>query len=163
MPDCPRCSSDLEETALHAFYFCVRVRPFWSHVEEWTACISPRQLVLLDVRYVLDNVDPPFQGEKRVVFLVTLAVARMVTWQTRNKGLYKGANFSYRDLILFFRHQLRVKIRCDRRRLDRIAFSKRWVYATSLVVCKGATLESSFPLVPAHSDDDPGPSGLHRG
>ena len=85
--------------------------------------------MLLDVGYVLDNANPRFQGEKRVVFLVILAVARMVIWQTRNKGLYEGANYSYRDLILFFRHQLRVKIKCDRRPLDRITFSKRWVHA----------------------------------
>ena len=143
MPDCPRCDSGLEETSLHAFYYCERVRPFWSHVE--------------------DNVNPPFQGDKRVVLLVILAVARMVIWQTRNKGLYEGANFSSRDLILFFRHQLRVKIRCDRRRLDRITFSKRWVHAASLVICKGATLESSFPPLPAHGDDGPGPSGPHPG
>ena len=85
----------------------------------------------------------------------------MVIWQMRNKGLYDGANFSYRDLILFFRHLLRVEIRCDRRRFDRITFSKRWVYAVSLVVCKGGTLESSFPPLPAHDDDGPGPSGPH--
>ena len=109
--------------------------------------------MLLDVGYVMDNVDPLFQGEKRVVFLVILAQARMVIWQTRNKGLYEGANFSYCDLILFFRHQLRVKIRCDR----------RWVHAASLVVCKGATLESSFPPLPAHGDDGQGPSGPHPG
>ena len=54
------------------------------------ARISPRELVLLDVGYVVDNVDSPFQGEKRVVFLVIIAVARMVIWQTRNKGLYEG-------------------------------------------------------------------------
>ena len=137
IPDCPRCGRGLEETALHAFYNCERIRPFWSHVEEWTVRISPRELVVLDVGYVLDNVDSLFQGKKRVVFLVILAMARMVIWQTRNKGLYEGANFSYRDLILFFRHQLRVKIRCNRRRLDRITFSKRWVHAASLVVCKG--------------------------
>ena len=95
-----------------------------------------------------------------MVFLVILAVARMVIWQTRNKGLYAGANFSYFDLILFFRHQLSVKIRCDRRRLYRIIFSKRWVYAASLVVCKGATLELSFPPLPVHGDDVPGPSDL---
>ena len=41
----------------------------------------------------MDNALPPFQGEKHVVFLVILAVARMVIWQTRNKGLYEGANF----------------------------------------------------------------------
>ena len=85
MPDCPRCGSGLEETALHTFYYCEQVRLFWSHVEEWTARISPRELVLLDVGYVVDNVNPPFQGEKCVVFLVIIAVARMVIWQTRNK------------------------------------------------------------------------------
>ena len=94
MPDCACCGSGLEETALHAFYNCERVRPLWSHVEEWTAGISPRELAPLDVGYVVDNVSPPFQGEKCVVFLVILAVARMVIWQTRNKGLYEGANFS---------------------------------------------------------------------
>ena len=124
MPDCARCGSGLEETAEHAFYYCERVRPFWDHVGEWTACIEPKQFVLLDVGYVVDNVLPPFQGEKRVVFLAILAVARMVIWMTRNKGLYDDANFSHRDLVLYFRHQLRVKIRCDRKRLDRITFSK---------------------------------------
>ena len=42
--------------------------------------------------YVVDNVLLPFQGEKRVVFL---AVARMVIWTTRKKGLYDDANFSH--------------------------------------------------------------------
>ena len=95
----------------------------------------------LDVGYVIDNVEPSYQSEKRVVFLAILAVARMVIWETRKKGLYDGANFSHRDLILFFKHQFRVKIRCDRKRLDRITFDKTWVYAASLVVRKGATLE----------------------
>ena len=121
MPDCPRCDSGLEETAEHAFYYCERVHPFWDHVGEWTARIEPMQLVLLDVGYVVDNVLPPFQGEKRVVFLAILAVARMVIWTTRKKGLYDDANFSHRDLVLYFR----VKIRCDRKRLDHITFSRR--------------------------------------
>ena len=71
--------------------------------------------MLLAVGYIVDNIEPPFQGEKCVVFLVILAVVRMVIWQTRNKGLYEGANFSYHELNLIFRHQLRVKIRCDRK------------------------------------------------
>ena len=91
---------------------------------ECTARIDPKQLVLLDVGYAVDNVEPPNRGEKRVVFLAILAVARMMIWTTRKKGLYDGANFSHRDLILFFRHQLRVKIRCNRKRLDRITFDK---------------------------------------
>ena len=157
MPDCTRCGSGLEETAVHAFYYCERVRPFWDHVGEWTARIEPKQLVLLDVGYVVDNVLPPFHGEKRMVFLAILAVARMVIWTTRNKGLYDDANFSHRDLVLYFQHQLRVKIRCDRKRLDRITFSKRWVNAASLVVRKGAMLESSFPPLPTHGVYGTGP------
>ena len=157
MPDCSRCSSGLEETAEHSFYYCERVRPFWDHVGEWTARIEPKKLVLLDVGYVVDNVLPPFHGEKRVVFLAILAVARMGIWTTRNKGLYDDANFSHRDLVLYCRHQLRVKIRCDRKRLDRITFSKRWVTAASLVVRKGAMLESSFPPLPAHGVYGTGP------
>ena len=90
--------------------------------------------MLLDVGYVVDNIDPSYQGEKCVVFLVILVVARMVIWVMRNKGLYDGANFSHCDLILFFRHQLRVKIRCDRKRLDHITFDKTRVYAASLVI-----------------------------
>ena len=161
MPDCPRCGSGLEEMAEHAFYFCERVRAFWDHVGEWTARIEPKQLVLLDIGYVVDNVLPPFQGEKCVVFLAILAVAQMVIWITQKKGLYDDANFSHRDLILYFRHQLRVKIRCDRKRLDRITFNRRWVNAASLVVRKGATLESSFPPLPAHGVYGSGPSGPH--
>ena len=136
MPDCARCGSALEETAEHAFYYCDQVRPFWDHVSEWMARIEPKQLELLDVCYVVDNILPPFQGEKRVVFLVSLAEARMVIWTTRNKGLYDDANFSHRDLVLYFRHQFRIKIRCDRKRMDRITFDKRWVNAASRVLKK---------------------------
>ena len=141
MPDCPCCDSSLEETALHAIYYCEWVRLFWSHVREWTACIDPKKIVLLNVGYVVDNVDPPYNGEK--------CVARMVISTTRKKWLYNSANSSHRDLILFFWHQLRVKIRCDRKCLDRITFDKRWVNTASLVLWKGKTLESSFPPLPA--------------
>ena len=160
-PDCLSCGSGLEETALRAFYNCERIRPFSSHVREWTVHIDPKQLVLLDVGYVVNNVDPPYRGEKHVVFLAILAVSGMVIWVTQNKGLYDCVKFSHRDLILFFRPQLRVKIRCDRKLLDRITFDKRWVYGASLVVRKRATLESSFPPFPVHGDDGLGSSGPH--
>ena len=45
-----------------------------------------------------------------MVFLTTLAVARMVIWVTRKKGLYDDANFPHRDLVLY---QLRIKISCN--------------------------------------------------
>ena len=119
--------------------------------------------MLLDVGYVVDNVLPPFQGEKRMVLLVILAVARKVIWTSRRKELYDDANFSHCDLVLYFRHQLRVKIRCNRKRLDRITFDKRWVNAASLVLRKGAMLESSFPPLPVHGIYGTGPSGPHPG
>ena len=98
MLNCARCGSGLEETAEHAFYYYEQVRPFWDHVREWTARIEPKRLVLLDVGYVVDNVLPPFQGKKRVMFLAILAVTRMVIWTTRKKGMYDVTNFSHRDL-----------------------------------------------------------------
>ena len=107
--------------------------------------------MLLAVGFVVDNVLPRLQGEKRVVFL-----ARM----TRKKGLYDGANFSHRELILF-RHQLRVKIKCDSICLDRIIFDRRWEHAANLVVRKEAMLESSLLPLPAHGDYGPSHSGPH--
>ena len=161
MPACPRCGSGFEETAKLAFYYCERVCPFWDHVWEWTARIEPKQLVLHDVGYIVDNVLHLFQVEGRVVFHAIQAVARMVIWTMRKKGLYDDANFSHRNLILFFQHQLRVNIRCDRKRLDRITFDKRWANVASLVVRKGATLRSSFPPLSAHGNYDSGLSGPH--
>ena len=162
MPDCTRCSSGLEETAEYTYY-SERVCSFWDHLGEWMAHIEPKQLVLLYIGYVIDNILPLFQREKHVVFLTILAVARMVIWTTRKKGLYDNANFSHQDLVLYFRHQLRIKIRCNRKRLDRITFNKMWVNAASLVVRKWAMLESSFPPVPANDVYGTGPSGPHPG
>ena len=58
--------------------------------------------MLLDVGYVLNYVDLPYQSEKPMEFLAILALAEMAIWETRNKGLYEGANFSHRYLKLFF-------------------------------------------------------------
>ena len=87
MPDCACYGSGLEETAEHSFSYCQRICPFWDHVGEWTALIGPKQLGLLDVGYVVDNVLPLFQGEKRVVLLAILAVARIVIWTTQKQEL----------------------------------------------------------------------------
>ena len=99
MPYCTRCGIGLEETAAHAFYYCERIRLFWDHIGEWTARIEPKQFVLLDVGYVVDNVLPPFQGKKQVVFLAILAVTKMLLWTTRKTELYDDADCSHCDLI----------------------------------------------------------------
>ena len=78
MPNCPRCGSSWEETTEHSFYYYERVHPFWNHIGEWMACIKPKQLMLLDSGYIVDYVFPRFQGEMYVVFLMILAVARMM-------------------------------------------------------------------------------------
>ena len=85
------------------------------------------------------------------------------TQAARAARLWNGdlQSFFHCDLILFIRHQLRVKIRCDRKCLDRITFDRRWVHSVSQVVWKGATLESSFPPLLVHGDNRPGPSGPH--
>ena len=104
-------------------------------------------MLLDDVGYVVDSVDLRYRGEKLVVCLAILTLAKMEVRETRNKGLYDSAKFSHGDLILFFRYQLRVKIVCDRKRFDCITF--------------GEALESSFSPFPAHGNDSPGPSGPH--
>ena len=97
MPDCPWCGSGLEGTA-ECTYYCEQVWPFWNHVWEWMACVKPKQLMLLNIGYVIDNVLPPYQGEKHIVSLVILAVARMVIWTTQKKGLYFS---SWSDIYSF--------------------------------------------------------------
>ena len=81
MPDCLRCGSGLEETALHVFCYYERVRPFWSYVGEWTARNDLKQLELLDFGSVVDNIYPLYRGEKCVMFLAILAVPRVVIWR----------------------------------------------------------------------------------
>ena len=111
--------------------------------------------MLLDIGYVVDNVDPRYQGEKRLVFLVILAVARIVIWETRNKGLDDSANFSHRDLILFFKHQLRVKMR--QKTLGSHNIRQKVCSEPSRTKWGGATSEAFFLPLPTHGDDGLGP------
>ena len=147
-PDCPRCDGVMEETAQHAFFHCRKLQLLWSYVEEVTARLRPDLRILLDVAYVCDNMAPPLKGVKRMVFLAILAVARMVVWTTRLSELHDGEVLSENHLVDFFKHQLKVKIRCDRTRLSRQEFNERWVEAVSLVVWKGAKWEFFFPALP---------------
>ena len=124
IPNCPCCSRKLKETAEHVFYHCVRVHWFWDNSASQTVSASQRWLRR-------DNLDPPWTGVKRWVFFAILAIARMVIWTTRQKGLYD-------------------EISCDRKCLDRTTFDEKWVKGTSLVIRKGAMLESSFPPLLAH-------------
>ena len=113
---------------------------------------------LRDVGYVVDNVEPPWKSEKRVALLAILAGARMVIWETRKKGLYDGANFSLRDLILFFRHQLRVKIKSERKRLGCITSTEGGCMQQAWSCESEQRWSHPFP---AHGCSGLGPSGLY--
>ena len=131
MPECPCYSSGIEETAEHAFYYCERVRPFWNHAGKWTAH-AVRHWLCRSQRFAAVSMWEAYDVSRDP----------KCNW---NGDLDDGSNFSHRDQIWFFWHQLRVKIRCDRKCLDRITFDKRWVHAVSLVLRKGTMLKSSFP------------------
>ena len=55
----------LEEMTNHTLYYCEQVCMFWDYIGEVTACINPKQLLLLDVGYAVDNVSP--HGQMRNV------------------------------------------------------------------------------------------------
>ena len=101
----------------------------------------------------MDNVDPPYQGEKCMVFLRILAVARMVIWNTRKKSCMMVQTF----LIVIWLFSLDIHLES---KLD--AIENAWVEqhsTASLVIQKGATLEPSFPPLPVPGDNSPGPAG----
>ena len=149
-PDCERCCTGLKENVAHAFYECNKVQPMWERVEELTERSDTTLRVPIDMDYVINNKAPPWNGEKEKVFRAILAVARLVVWITRCEEKYHGKSFSSGDLVLFFEHQLRIKIRCDKRRLSKHAFFRRWIEISSLVAQKGERY--IFTFVTNHID-----------
>ena len=82
------------------------------------ACVDPKQLVLLDVGYIVDNVDPPWKGVS-----CDPSCGSNDDLDDAKEGFICRYKLSHRDLIFFFR-QLRVKCRCDRKPWERITFNK---------------------------------------
>ena len=145
--DCIRCGSEedgFDETVEHAFFHCEKVWPLWSYVREVVCRMEPlREKIEIDLGHICGNAVPEWSPEKRWMFRSILAVARNVVWQTRLKEVYEEESFTSDQLIICFKHQLKVKIRCDRRRLAPAEFSRRWVVAISLVHVRG----NSFDLL----------------
>ena len=111
---------EVEGTKEDAFYKGSDHASFWVTVEN-VRLASTTTVSVTRVWYVVDNVDHPWKCSK---INMTQAVARILIWLTWKKGLYEWAND-----VFFFRHQLKVKIRCMGNSLDRITFHKMWVYA----------------------------------
>ena len=66
------------------------------------------------------------------MFLCLLGIMRVVIWTTRKKELYDDESFSSQTLVAFYKHQIRVKIRPEGKRLSLLEFGKRWVTVARL-------------------------------
>ena len=80
------------------------------------------------------------------MFLCLLGVMRVVIWTMRKKELYKDESFSSQTLVAFFKHQIKVKIRSERKRLSSMEFGKTWVTVARLCRVVGASLIFSLDI-----------------
>ena len=71
---------------------------------------------------------------------------RVVIWTTRKKELCEDESFSSQTLVAFFKHQIKVKIRSERRRLSSLEFGERWVTVARLCRVVGANLIISLVI-----------------
>lgn len=93
------CNRDLEEVSEHIFFNCLLVRLFWDHVRELMACIGFEHLVFIDLVYICDSVSRPWSRVKQLVFLMLLAMARMVLLVVQMRGVLRDECYSHQHLI----------------------------------------------------------------
>ena len=122
---CVRCLTE-KESVEHAFFRCDNVRLLWRYVDQLIDRMAPDARIGIDVAYAIDNVMPPMPRRKHMMFLLLLAVTRKVIWTTRLNVIFDGESFTAQRLIIYLRHQLKVKIICDWERLSRREFYVRW-------------------------------------
>lgn len=78
------------------------------------------------------------------VFFTPAAVARMVVWLTWMEGFLRDEHYSHQDLIKFLGHQLRLKIRANRKRFLSVDFSESWVQVARFVRVNRAKFDFPF-------------------
>ena len=71
---------------------------------------------------------------------------RVVIWTTRKKELCEDESFSSQTLVAFFKHQIKVKIHSERKRLSSLEFGERWVTVARLCRVVGANLIFSLDI-----------------
>ena len=121
-PECDRCG-DLEETIGHTFFHCPVVRPLCKLLEGYMVRILNGKFFVLEASSVCSKLN----RQEHYVFLCLLGVMHVVIWTTRKKELYEDESFSSQTLVAFFKHQIKVKIRSERKRLSSLEFGERWV------------------------------------
>ena len=142
-PNCVRCGEEVE-TIGHAFFHCKIVVPLCKFVEDLMVRMLRGKFFVLEASSVCSNVAPPLSKTEHYVFLCLLGIMRVVIWTTRQKEVYEGQKFSSSLLICYFKHQLKVKIRTERKLFHSSDFGKRWVTVSRLCRVKGADLEFHF-------------------
>ena len=105
----------------------------------WSAS-SMESFFVLEASSVCSNVVPRLNRQEHYVFLCLLGVMRVVIWTTRMKELCEDESFSSQTLVAFFKHQIKVKIRSERKRLSSLEFGERWVTVARLCRVVGANL-----------------------
>ena len=144
-PECGWCG-DLEETIGHAFFHCPVVRPLCKLLEGYMVCILNGNFFVLEASSVCSNVVPKLNRQEHYVFLCLLGVMRVVIWTTRKKGLCEDESFSSQALVAFFKHQIKFKIRSERKRLSSLEFGERWVTVAHLCRVVGVNLIFSLDI-----------------
>ena len=141
----PECG-DLEETIGHAFFQCPVVRPLCKLLEGYMVHILNGKFFVLEASSVCSNVVPKLNRQEYYLFLCLLGVMRVVIWTTRKKELCEDESFSSQTLVAFFKHQIKVKIRSERKRLSSLEFGERWVTVACLCRVVGASLIFSLDI-----------------
>ena len=145
-PECGRCS-DLEKSMDHAFFHCLVMQPLCKLLEGYMVRILNGKFFILEASSVCSNVVPKLNRQEHYVFLCLLGIMRVVIWTTRKKELYEDESFSSQTLVSFFKHQIKVKIWSERKRLSSLEFGKRWVTAARLSREVGASLIFSLDII----------------
>ena len=145
LPECGRCG-DLEETIGHAFFHCPVVRPLCKLLEGYMVRILNGKFFVLEASSVCSNVVLKLNRQEHYVFLCSLSVMLVVIWTMRKKELYEDESFSSQTLVAFFKHQIKVKIWSERKRLSSPEFGKRWVTVARLCRVVGAGLIFSWDI-----------------
>ena len=101
---------------------------------------------VLEASSVCSNVVPRLNRQEHYVFLCLLGVMRVVMWTTRKKELYEDESFSSQTLVAFYKHQIKVKIRSERKRLSSLEFGERWVTVARLCRVVGANLTFTLDI-----------------
>lgn len=56
-----------------------------------------------------------------------------MVWTTQNEGILQNERYLSQDLVVFFKHQLMVKIMSEQKRLISTGYSEKWVTELNLV------------------------------